>query len=610
MNNFKIIKKGYSQLEVDSYIEKLKEDYEARLAEQKDRIFYLKDQLDKITNSSDNELVTSLVGAVERARMIETSSKNIYELETKKLSLLYTKMEKLLTDENIRNDRSVKQELLELIQDCRSSLESNIIAQSENVRETTSGDPVKTLLSKMIDFNKTTVDYNLIKREAKIIEENNKKTIKIIPTNEVIRKEVPSSVKVVQVRHQVSSERQAQNVLTNSETANEFDKFLSENNNINGANFESIMFSKSQTSASKLKASSLSRYSSRRERIQQSRQKAQEKASSLKMAQSENSKRTEVSSKSKEKLSSSTEGRLTSATKSTANSQSLVSAKETKSSSSNLPKYSYNSTTGLNYSGYSSGTYAKSSATSKAEKNSSSKIQESGIKETDSFSSKSVKASKETVKEDSKLNINESSSNKVSQKASSNSKNVETINDSNEMEISTKSKNAVSNKKVDKGYISVETKSKSENTANGKTESKQVSVSGTSGNTNFSATASYKSSYSSTSSNSSSNPNDELSDEEFLRAYLGDLEYEEQERQKTASTSNSSYSKITQTTITSSSSSSSKRSSSNAYVTGGRMGDYSPNETGFNLKEAINPKEDLDEIMKAFDFFNDNKKKK
>ena len=32
------------------------------------------------------------------------------------------------------------------------------------------------------------------------------------------------------------------------------------------------------------------------------------------------------------------------------------------------------------------------------------------------------------------------------------------------------------------------------------------------------------------------------------------------------------------------------------------------NETGFDLKEAINPKEDLDEIMKAFDFFNDNNK--
>lgn len=35
--------------------------------------------------------------------------------------------------------------------------------------------------------------------------------------------------------------------------------------------------------------------------------------------------------------------------------------------------------------------------------------------------------------------------------------------------------------------------------------------------------------------------------------------------------------------------------------------DYStPNESGFNLKEAVNPKDDLDEIMKSFDFFNDN----
>lgn len=31
-----------------------------------------------------------------------------------------------------------------------------------------------------------------------------------------------------------------------------------------------------------------------------------------------------------------------------------------------------------------------------------------------------------------------------------------------------------------------------------------------------------------------------------------------------------------------------------------------PNESGFDLKDALNPKEDLDEIMKAFDFFEDN----
>ena len=30
-----------------------------------------------------------------------------------------------------------------------------------------------------------------------------------------------------------------------------------------------------------------------------------------------------------------------------------------------------------------------------------------------------------------------------------------------------------------------------------------------------------------------------------------------------------------------------------------------PNESGFDLKEAVNPKDDLEEIMKAFDFYND-----
>lgn len=239
MGNFKIIKKGYSQLEVDSYIERLKNDYESRLAEQKDRIFYLKDQLDKITNSSDNELVTSLVSAVERAKLIENSSKNIYELETKKLSLLYNKMENLLKDENIYNDRSVKQELLLLIKDCRKSLENNISMQDQNLRESTMGDPVKRLLSKMIGFNKIATDRAPAEKEVVLEEKqiNNKPTIKIVPTSEEIRKDVnTNAVKVVQTKKVETKERVQNN------NQNEFNKFLSEDSNLNGANFENIMF--------------------------------------------------------------------------------------------------------------------------------------------------------------------------------------------------------------------------------------------------------------------------------------------------------------------------------------------------------------------------------
>ena len=35
---------------------------------------------------------------------------------------------------------------------------------------------------------------------------------------------------------------------------------------------------------------------------------------------------------------------------------------------------------------------------------------------------------------------------------------------------------------------------------------------------------------------------------------------------------------------------------------------FDSDDSGFDLKEAVNPKEDLEEIMKAFDFYNDAKK--
>ena len=37
-----------------------------------------------------------------------------------------------------------------------------------------------------------------------------------------------------------------------------------------------------------------------------------------------------------------------------------------------------------------------------------------------------------------------------------------------------------------------------------------------------------------------------------------------------------------------------------------RKKDKKPSESGFDLEDALNPKEDLDEIMKAFDFFIEN----
>ena len=51
------------------------------------------------------------------------------------------------------------------------------------------------------------------------------------------------------------------------------------------------------------------------------------------------------------------------------------------------------------------------------------------------------------------------------------------------------------------------------------------------------------------------------------------------------------------------------RSQPKNYITS-KLSYPTPNESGFDLKEAVNPKDDLDEIMKAFDFFDDGEGKK
>lgn len=217
MNNFTIIKRGYSQLEVDGYIARLKNDYETKLSEQKDRIFYLKDQLEKITNSSDNELMTSLVSAVEHAKLIENSSKNIYELETKRLELLYSKMEEKLDNSGPENYSKLKKELLKLIDDCKQSLKHNLTMQKQNLSSINTEDPVRRLLSKMIMMKKA-------EKESPAVEETKKE-------------EKPKTVK--ETPKVQKTERQPQRKV---ERVNEFSDFLKDDSNDLSNNFENIMF--------------------------------------------------------------------------------------------------------------------------------------------------------------------------------------------------------------------------------------------------------------------------------------------------------------------------------------------------------------------------------
>ena len=158
MNDFTLVKHGYDPNEVQNYIIRLKATYESKLAEQKDRIFYLKDQLDTFTNASENELITSLARAVERAKQIENSSRNIFELETKRLKLLYSRMETLINDMNDQTSTTIlKTKLLNLIQECNQGLEKNIKMLSETISLIDGEDTVRRLLQKITSKNRVNI---------------------------------------------------------------------------------------------------------------------------------------------------------------------------------------------------------------------------------------------------------------------------------------------------------------------------------------------------------------------------------------------------------------------------------------------------------------------
>ena len=104
MGKFNLSKNGYDISEVDDYLFEVSNDYENKLREQKMRISDLKRELettkaelDQFKEKNDN-ISEALVVAVETAKQIENSSKNIYELEIKRIRNLYDKWKNFLDE--------------------------------------------------------------------------------------------------------------------------------------------------------------------------------------------------------------------------------------------------------------------------------------------------------------------------------------------------------------------------------------------------------------------------------------------------------------------------------------------------------------------------------
>ena len=107
MAKFNIDKNGYNVTEVEEYIDSLTLKYENKLSEQRDKIFALKNENNMLQSNLDDykikeeEMSKALLFAVEKSEQIEKSSKKVYELEIRRMRLIYAKWKEILDMINI-----------------------------------------------------------------------------------------------------------------------------------------------------------------------------------------------------------------------------------------------------------------------------------------------------------------------------------------------------------------------------------------------------------------------------------------------------------------------------------------------------------------------------
>lgn len=191
MAKFDINKKGYDTEQVDTFINKLSLKYEEKLSEQKDRVFALKNELsgleDRLENykNKDKQISQALIYAVEKAEQIENNASKLYDLEIKRIRLLYKNWEELVTKMLMVDiPSSLKREIGQFNNTVKEVLEQNNRMSGSVIRKdlhNNSNNYIRNLLNKM-DYafnskNNQNADQKLLNNFAKETEKENMRMI-------------------------------------------------------------------------------------------------------------------------------------------------------------------------------------------------------------------------------------------------------------------------------------------------------------------------------------------------------------------------------------------------------------------------------------------------
>ena len=271
MGKFSLEKNGYSTKEVDNYLYNMSTDYENKLREQKMRISDLKRELETtkeqlgLFKEKNSNISDALVVAVETAKQIENSSKNIYELEIKRIRSLYDKWKKFLEElmkkyPALRSKYDTKL-LLEvfskdidniLMQNKKSIDQKEAIAVQTNEAIGTNTIGLRMLINKMSNVNRPIIPgfSGNIEKAGRTIVRNQK------PSEETLEKyKVEQAIEDESKRLAKDQIKPISNIKLDDDESYEniVDKFLSDDDEYENNAYSKIMFEKQKNDTFNLK---------------------------------------------------------------------------------------------------------------------------------------------------------------------------------------------------------------------------------------------------------------------------------------------------------------------------------------------------------------------
>lgn len=179
-------KNGYNKEEVDKFLAELAKEKEELITEKNAEIAKLKAEVASIQGKSDS-IALALTAAVDKAKDIEESSKNIYKLKIEQLTILYSKWETLLNEmlrkyPAISEVSNVKEDMLKLKNSISGALKDDFNVEIMKTNPAT--DPIRALLNKLTGMKARSLEEKRnnqvkIERKTKVSSQDKTELVKL-----------------------------------------------------------------------------------------------------------------------------------------------------------------------------------------------------------------------------------------------------------------------------------------------------------------------------------------------------------------------------------------------------------------------------------------------